>query len=128
MNMSTRHLPPPIRTSLMLLLFLFGWYASESSLASSLSGAVSGLAIDQSGSLKEIKAALTLLQSSFTEAREKHALTLDFQKLILSKAGECTSRIVELYQADSLPGTKKQEVKSLLVSTRDIIKDILTFF
>jgi len=126
MNMRTLHLPPSIRTSLMLLLFLFCWHLSESSLASSLSGAVSGLAIDQSGSLREIKAALTLLQSSFTEAREKNALTLDFQKLILSKAGECTSKIVELSQADSLPGTKKQEVKNLLVTTRDIIKEILT--
>ena len=92
---------------LLLVVVLSVYFSGHTAYASSLSGAVKGLAVDQISSPKEMKTALELLYSCCREAQEKNQFTFDLQKTILSKSGECISRIVELDQQ-----AKKEETRS----------------
>lgn len=108
----------------ILLVFLTSYYPCHRTEASFLSGAVSGLKVDQISSFKEMKAALAILQSCCLEAKQKNQFTFSLQKLILSKSGEFVSRIVELeQQADHK--TKSEEARALFLTNRDIIKKVL---
>ena len=109
---------------LLLVIFLAVYFPNQQVYASSLSGAVKGLAVDQIASLQEMQTALNVLRSCCREAKQKNEFTFDLQKLILSKSGECTSRIVELEQQANQQ-TKREEAKSLFSENRNIIKDIL---
>jgi tetratricopeptide (TPR) repeat protein len=107
---------------LPLLLLLAVYFPGNRVHASSLSGAVKGLAVDQIKSPKEMKTALELLYSCCREAQEKNQFTFDLQKTILSKSGECISRIVELDQQ-----AKKEETRSLFTTNRKVIKTVLSW-
>jgi tetratricopeptide (TPR) repeat protein len=109
---------------LLLVIFLAVYFPSQQVYASSLSGAVNGLTVDQISSFQEMQTALNLLRSCCREAKQKNQFTFDLQKLILSKSGECTSRIVELEQQANQQ-TKREEAKSLFSENRNVIKDIL---
>jgi tetratricopeptide (TPR) repeat protein len=112
--------------ALILLLFLVSFYLCQKAEASSLSGAVSGLKVDQISSFNQMKTALTLLQSCSQEAKQKNLFTFSLQKLILSKSGECISKIVEIeQQADNQ--IKREEARALFLTNRNIIKSILTW-
>ncbi|MEE8381007.1 MAG: hypothetical protein V3R78_03900, partial [Thermodesulfobacteriota bacterium] len=105
----------------LLLTFLISYYPCQGVEASSLSGTVSGLKADQISSLKEMEATLTILQSCYLKATQNNQLTFSLQKLILSKAGACISKIVELEQKSSYKA-KRDEARSLLLKDRDVIK------
>ena len=106
------------------MVILSVYFSSQQVYASSLSGAVNGLTVDQISSFQEMQTALNLLSSCCREAKQKNQFTFDLQKLILSKSGECTSRIVELEQQANQQ-TKREEAKSLFSENRNLIKDIL---
>lgn len=110
----------------ILLVFLLSYYPYQRVEASPLLAAVSGLKVDQISSLKEMSATLTILQSCCLKAKQKNQLTFSLQKLILSKAGACISKIVELEQQSDYKA-KREEARSLLLKDRDVIKDILTW-
>ena len=110
--------------SSLLLVILTVYLPGPPVHASSLSGAVNGLTVDQISSFQEMQAALSLLRSCCREAKKKNQFTFDLQKLILSKSGECTSRIVELEQQANQQ-TKREDAKSLFLENRKVIKDIL---
>ena len=109
---------------MFLVFFLAVYFSSQQVYASSLSGAVNGLTVNQISSFQEMQTALNLLRSCCREAKQKNQFTFDLQKLILSKSGECTSRIVELEQQANQQ-TKREEAKSLFSENRNLIKDIL---
>lgn len=110
----------------LLLIFLISYYPCQGVEASSLSVTVSGLKEDQISSLKELRATLTILQSCYLKATQNNQLTFSLQKLILSKAGACISKIIELEQKSSYKA-KRDEARSLLLKDRDVIKDILVW-
>jgi len=109
---------------LLFVIFLAVSLPCQQIYASSLSGAVKGLAVDQISSFQEMQTALNLLRSCCREAKQKNQFTFSLQKLILSKSGECISRIVELEQQANQQ-TKREEAKSLFSENRNVIKDIL---
>jgi len=107
----------------LFLIFLISHYPCQRAEASSLSGGVSGLKVDQISSFEEMKAALTILQSCCLEAKQKNQFTFSLQKLVLSKSGECVSRIIELeQQADHK--TRGEEAKALFLTNRGVIKEV----
>ena len=121
MNLPTRLIKNLV---VLFLIFLISHYSSQRVEASSLSGAVSGLKVNHISSFKEMRAALTILQSCCLEAKRTNQFTFSLQKLILSQSGECVSRIVELeQQADHK--TAREEARALFLTNRDIIKEIL---
>jgi len=108
------------------LVLLISYYPYQTAGASSLSGTVSGLKVDQISSFNEMKTALTILQSCCLEAKQKKQFTFSLQKLILSQSGACVSRIVEIeQQADHK--TKREEARALFLINRHIIKEILAW-
>jgi tetratricopeptide (TPR) repeat protein len=109
---------------LFSVIFLAVYFPCQKSYASSLSGAVKGLAVDQISSFQEMQTALNLFRSCCREAKQKNQFTFSLQKLILSKSGECISRIVELEQ-QSNQQTKREAAKSLFSENRNVIKEIL---
>jgi len=112
--------------STLFLAFLVSFYLCQKAEASSLSGAVSGLDVNKISLFNQMKTALTLLQSCSQEAKQKNLFTFSLQKLILSKSGECISKIVEIeQQADNQ--TKREEARALFLTNRNIIKSILTW-
>lgn len=94
--------------------------------ASSLSGAVKGLEINQINNFNEIKTALSLLQTSHFETVKKDSPDLKLQQLILEKAGECVSKIVSLiHESKHLDKTKEEIVSKLFALNNNIISSIL---
>lgn len=112
------------KEALLLLLFLIAYHPCHSADASSLSGAVEGLRVDEISSFHEMRAALTILQSASLEGRQKNQFTFDLQKLILSKAGTCISRIIEIKQQAELTKKAKEEATSLFSTNGEVIKEI----
>lgn len=110
----------------LFLAFLLFHYPYQRAEASSLSGAVSGLKVDQVSSFNEMKAALTLLQSCSLEAKQKNQFAFNLQKLILTKSGACISRIVEIEQQADLTH-KTEKARSLFLTNRKVIKEILAW-
>jgi tetratricopeptide (TPR) repeat protein len=111
---------------LILLFSLISYYPYQRAEASSLSSAVKGLKVDQISSFNEMKAALSLLQSCCLEAKQKNQFGYSQQKLILSKSGECISRMVTLEQRPNLTQqTKGEKARSLFLINENIIKEIL---
>ena len=112
-----------VKKQLLFLVFLLTVYFPGNTVyGSALSGAVKGLAVDQINSPKEMKTALELLYSCCREAQEKNQFTFKLQKTILSKSGECMSRIVELGQQ-----AKKEDTRSLFALNRKVIKTVLNW-
>jgi tetratricopeptide (TPR) repeat protein len=107
---------------IILLLILAVYFSGHTVFASSLSGSVKELAVDQIKTPQEMKAALRLLHSRSLEAQEKNQFTFSLQKTILSKSGECTSTIVEFEQQAT-----KEEIKWLFATNRKAIKAVLNW-
>ncbi len=107
---------------LILILLLTCCFLSPNVQASSRSGALKDLAVDQITTPQEMKNTLQLLLSRVREAQEKNQLTFPLQKTILSKSGECISKIVEFEQQAG-----KEEIKSLFETSRKIIKAVLNW-
>ena len=107
---------------LLLILLLAVCFSGHRLYASSLSGAVRGLAVEQISSFKELKTAHELLDSCCREAQQKNQFTFSLQKNILSKAGECISRIVQLEQQ-----AQREEARSLFNTNRNVIKSVLNW-
>jgi tetratricopeptide (TPR) repeat protein len=113
---------------LLILLVLIIYHPPQRAGAASLSDTVSSLNAAQISSFNEMKAALTILQSSCMEAKQKKQLTFNLQKLILSQSGKCISQIVALEQkSDVNQDTKRKEARDLFLKNRVLIKDILTW-
>lgn len=108
----------------LLLILLLVCSAPPKTRAASLAGAVDGLSVGQISSFQEMQTALNLLASCCREAKQKGTFTFSLQKIILSKSGECISRIVELEQQTDQQ-KKREEAKSLFSENRKLIKDIL---
>ncbi len=113
---------------LLILLVLIIYHPPRRAGAASFSATVSGLKAAQISSFNEMKAALTILQSSCMEAKQKKQLTFNLQKLILSQSGKCISQIVALEQkTDVTRDTKRKGARDLFLKNREVIKDILTW-
>ena len=109
------------KKQLLFLVFLLSvYFPGDKVYASSLSGAVGKLAVEQISSFKEMKTALELLDSCCREAQQENQFTFSLQKTILSKSGECISRIVELVQQ-----AQKEETRTLFSTNRNVIKSVL---
>ena len=122
------YFPSIKNAAFLLLLFLIFYYPCQKAEASSLSGAVSKLGVNKISSFNQMKAALDLLKSSSLEAQQKNQFTFLFQKLILSKSGECISRMAAIEQQSDLTlKTKRDKVKALFLTNRDTIKGVLTW-
>ena len=120
------YFPSIKNAAFLLLLFLIFYYPCQKAEASSLSGDVSKLKVDQISSFKKMKAALDLLKSSSLEAKKKNQFTFNLQKLILLKSGECISKIVEIEQ-QAAHQKKREKDRDLFLTNRGIIKGILTW-
>ncbi len=120
------YFPSIKNAAFLLLLFLIFYYPCQKVEASSLSGDVSKLKVDQISSFKKMKAALDLLKSSSLEAKKGNQFTFNLQKLILLKSGECISKIVEIEQ-QAAHQKKREKDRDLFLTNRGIIKGILTW-
>ena len=56
--------------------------------AGSFSGALPGLQADQIASTAQMRTALDLIGTCFSDARDRGQLTFDLQKLIITKSGD----------------------------------------
>jgi hypothetical protein len=90
-------------------------------------GSIGQIQIDPINSFDEMATALSILEASAGEAIIQDRLTYEFQKSVLSLAGECISRLAYLCQASRYdPNTVRRTGKTLFLVNRDIIKCILT--
>jgi len=113
----------------MLVLIVFAVYgfciSFSPAYAGSFSGALPGLQADQINSPAQMRTALDLIRACFTEARDRGQLTLELQKLIIAKSGECISRLSEIMQdADPAAGGRQEELKALFMQCRDTLTAI----
>ncbi len=115
-----------MKSAFSLLFFIIFYCACPTAEASSLPGAVKGLRVDEISSFDRMKTALALLKSCSKEARTKNRFPFSLQKLVLSKTGECVSKIIILEQGSEQPyKTKTETARALLLTGRQVVKEIL---
>ena len=117
---------PRRRESSVLFIIIFAVYSFCISCATvqagPFSGALPGLQTDQINSTAQMRTALDLIGSCFTEARDRGQLTFDLQKLVIAKSGECISRLSEMQQeADPATGSRQEELRAFFRQSRDTL-------
>ena len=117
---------PRRRESSVLFIIIFAVYSFCISFATvqagPFSGALPGLQTDQINSTAQMRTALDLIGSCFTEARDRGQLTFDLQKLVIAKSGECISRLSEMQQeADPATGSRQEELRAFFRQSRDTL-------
>ncbi len=96
--------------------------------AGSFSGALPGLQADQIDSTAQMRTALDLIGTCFSDARDRGQLTFNLQKLIITKSGECISRLSEIMQeADSAPDSRQEELRLLFKRSRETLHAIYDY-
>jgi len=101
------------------------WTAGDAQ-ASSLCSAVQGLQMERLRSWNELKAALNLIETCFSEARAAGGLATEAQKVIIEKCGECISSISELWLEGSSGRQAGEEIaRQLYARNNGILKGIL---
>lgn len=78
-------------------------------------------------SVQETEKAVLLIAQNQKEALSKSEMPFDFQKLILTKSGECISALVAIQiKSSDNHAYNKQKVKEIFLNLRKILKQILT--
>ncbi|MBW1894701.1 MAG: tetratricopeptide repeat protein [Deltaproteobacteria bacterium] len=113
------------RLTAVLIAVLVICYPNLEINASSFLKAVNRLDMSQVRSFDEMNAAVELLANSLTAAIEEKKATFSFQKLILTKSGECAGKLVSLHKNTSKITAAAKQEKNIFLMNRDVIKRIL---
>lgn len=118
-------IPTLIKVSFLLLsIIFFSDYHIHSSLAYEMD-TLNSINPSALKSVQEIEKAVLLIAQNQKEALTENKMSFDFQKLILTKSGECISALVAV-QTKSSDNHNKQKEKEIFLNLRMIIKQILT--
>ncbi len=111
---------------IITFIFIFSFFCIffGSATGSSFSNAVKGLQVEQLQTAEEIQAALVVLQAGCRESIDKQVFPFELQKSILTKSGECISKVVLLQH--SLPDAPRK-ISRLFELNRSLLKDIIAF-
>jgi tetratricopeptide (TPR) repeat protein len=97
------------------------------SVASSADDSMDGIWIEKIESFEEMEAALAVIETFADDDDAKNAFTTGLQKKVLTRSGECISRLAYLCRLNTYdPDTVRQRGKDLFSANRDIIHHILT--
>ena len=106
---------------------IISFYTVKQIYASPLMESIALPDIEQVKTHGEMKAALESLNNSSQSAIKENRFTYDLQKRILTKSGECVSKIMSLCgNSAQITGGAIKDYKGLFLINRDMIKQILS--
>ncbi|HJX32379.1 MAG TPA: tetratricopeptide repeat protein, partial [Thermodesulfobacteriota bacterium] len=115
-----------IRRLIALFVTLLVYYCSDpETFASSWPESVKQLDVGKISSIAQMKTAIDLLSMSSSQALKNNSFTPGLQELLLTKSGECISRLAALHEKMHHVSDKdKQEEKDSFLANREILKKI----
>jgi hypothetical protein len=103
-------------------------FLQTASVAAVPAGELSRLAIDKMASPAELINVLSTMHACFEGAQQSPQPSFELQKTVVTKSGECISRLVELSQiADLSQQSETEAYKSVLLRNGDLLRQMLTY-
>lgn len=118
-------LPRRVSCALPFITFVF---LQTASVAAVPAGELSRLAIDKMESPAELINVLSTMHACFEGAQQSPQPSFELQKTVVTKSGECISRLVELSQtADLSQQSETEAYKSVFLRNGDLLRRMLTY-
>ncbi len=103
-------------------------FLHTASVAAVPAGELSRLAIDKMESPAELINVLSTMHACFEGAQQSPQPSFELQKTVVTKSGECISRLVELSQiADLSQQSETEAYKSVFLRNGDLLRQMLTY-